>query len=66
MKYLRNKLARFKQWILSIVTIRFYSEKQVDKLLTEQREICCKKMDDWCEYNKLKKCGHIVLYAPRP
>lgn len=66
MKQKTNILARFKQWILSIVTIRFYSEKQVDKLLTEQREICCNKMDDWCEYNKLKKCGHIVLYAPRP
>lgn len=43
-----------------------YSEKEVDELLTKQREICCDKMDDWCEYNNLKKSGHIVLYSPRP
>jgi len=66
MKQKTNNLAQFKQWILSIVTIRFYSEKQVDKLLTEQREICCKRMDEWCKYNNLKQCGHIVLYVPRP
>lgn len=66
MKYLRRKLAQFKQWILSIVTIRFYSEKQLDEKLTEQRQICCDRMDEWCERNNLKKCGHIVLYVPRP
>ena len=65
MKQKTNKLVQIKQWILSVVSKR-YSEKEVEDLLTRQREICCNKMDDWCEYNKLKKCGHIVLYAPRP
>lgn len=43
-----------------------YSEQEVEDLLTRQREICCEKMEEWCEVNKLKKSGHIVLYASRP
>ena len=43
-----------------------YTEKEVDDILTRQREICCEAMEDWCEKNSFKKSGHIVLYAPRP
>jgi hypothetical protein len=62
MKTLIEKLKALRLYFVS----KRYSEKEVDDLLTRQREICCNKMDDWCEYNNLKKCGHIVLYAPRP
>ena len=43
-----------------------YTEEELDKMLTTQREICCEAMDKWCEVNNIKKSGHIVLYAPRP
>ena len=33
MKYLRNKLAQFKQWILSIVIGRFYTPDQIEGAL---------------------------------
>lgn len=66
MRKKNNVLAQFKRLGLSIVNIRFYTEKQLDKKLTEQRKICCDRMDEWCDYNKITKSGHIVLYAPRP
>lgn len=62
---MKTLIEKLKALCLYFVSKR-YSEKEVDELLTRQREICCEKMDAWCEYNKLKKCGYIVLYAPRP
>lgn len=55
-----------KTFFKKLKALRYYSKKEVDELLTKQREICCERMDDWCDYNKLKRCGHVVLYSPRP
>jgi hypothetical protein len=43
-----------------------YTQEELDKMLTTQREICCETMDKWCEINNIEKSGHIVLYACKP
>lgn len=45
---------------------KYFSEKEVEELLSKQREICGEKMDEWCRYNNLKECGHIVQYSCKP
>ena len=37
MKQKTNKLAQFKQWILSIVIGRYYTEKEVKKILSKMQ-----------------------------
>ena len=37
MKQKTNKLAQFKQWILSIVIGRYYTEKEVEKILSKMQ-----------------------------
>lgn len=37
MKYLKIKLSEFKQWILSIVIGRYYTEKEVKEILSKMQ-----------------------------
>lgn len=43
-----------------------YSREDVEILLRQQRELCARRMDDWCIHNSLSKSGHIVQYTGRP
>jgi hypothetical protein len=59
-------IKKLKALRIYVVTSRYYSEKEVEELLTKQRQLCADRMDRWCEYNNLKKCGHVVEYAACP
>ena len=63
---MKNLIKRLKALRIYVISGRYFSEKEVEDLLTEQRQLCADRMDRWCEHNKLKKCGHIVEYAACP
>ena len=66
MKQIYNKLRFYKQWILSVVMVRYYRLINIRTLIKQNR---CKHekgawLDDHCgvSYHECKKCGKMLIY----
>ncbi len=66
MKHIHDKLRFYKQWILSVVMVRYY--RLINIRIRIKQKYCKHEKGDWLDdhcgvsYYECKKCGKMLIY----